>query len=88
MVNKRKIEIFSAGCPTCQNTVDLVDKLACSSCEIEVLDMRNPEVAKRAERIGIKSVPAIVVNGELASCCAGQGPSVDELHKLGIGQPL
>jgi len=33
-------------------------------------------------------VPAVVVNGQLASCCKGRGPNEEELRKAGIGQPL
>jgi len=88
MTNKRKIEIFSAGCPACQNTIDLVNQLACPSCDVEVLDMKNPDVAKRAEALGIKSVPAVVVNSKLASCCAGSGPNEAELKEAGIGESM
>ena len=88
MTDKRKIEIFCAGCPACQNTIDLVNQLACPSCDVDVLDMNEPTVAKRAEQLGIKSVPAIVVNGKLASCCAGRGPNEAELREASIGDPL
>ena len=50
----RKIEVFSAGCPACEDTVDLVNRIACPSCEVEVLDMRDPAVAARARRHGIR----------------------------------
>ncbi len=36
---KRTVEIFVAGCPICRDTVELVRKLACESCEVEVLDV-------------------------------------------------
>lgn len=88
MTEKRKIEIFSAGCPACQSTIDLVNKLACPSCEVVVLDMHHPDVAKKAEDLGVKSVPAVAVNGQLASCCAGRSPNETELRQAGIGQPL
>ncbi len=70
MSEKRQIEIFSAGCPVCHDTIDLVNRLACSSCEISVLDMNDKEVAARATELGIRSVPAVAVNGKLADCCA------------------
>lgn len=88
MKTKRKIEIFSAGCPACEETIELVQRLACDSCEITVLDMRDPKVAARARSLGVKSVPAVAVNDELASCCAGRGPDKDALRAAGIGQPL
>jgi glutaredoxin 3 len=85
---KRTIEIFSAGCPACEDTIELVNRVACASCEVTVRDMHNPEVASRAKRIGIRSVPAVVINGQLAECCAGRGPDEATLRAAGLGQPL
>ncbi len=85
---KRKVEIFSAGCPTCNETVELVKRLSCPSCEVTVLNMNEPEVASRAKFLGIRSVPAVVVDGRLASCCTGRGPDEAALRAAGIGQPL
>lgn len=88
MTAKRKIEVFSAGCPVCKNTVDLVNKLACESCEVSVLDMQKPEVAERARTLGIRSVPAVIIDGKPADCCAGRGPDETTLRSAGIGKPL
>lgn len=88
MTVKRKIEVFSAGCPVCDNTVDLVNKLACESCEVSVLDMKKPEIAERARTLGIRSVPAVVIDGKPADCCAGKGPDETTLRNAGIGKPL
>jgi hypothetical protein len=49
---KRKVEVFSAGCPACQATVDLIKSIACPSCEITVLDMQDVSVAARAKSPG------------------------------------
>ena len=88
MSAKRKIEIFSAGCPACSETIDLVNRLACSSCEVQVKDMRDPAVAARAKKLGIRSVPAVVIDGEPASCCTGRGPDEATLRAAGLGKPL
>jgi glutaredoxin len=85
---KRKIEIFSAGCPVCQETIDMVNGNACESCEIEVLDMKDNHVADRAKQLDIRSVPAIIIDGKLANCCAGRGPDEKTLQTAGLGQPL
>jgi len=85
---KRKIEVFSAGCPACQETLDLVNRVACPSCEVSVLDMHEPEVAKRAKSMGICSVPAVVVDGKLADCCSGHGPEEAQLRAAGVGQAI
>lgn len=84
--SKRKIEIFTAGCPACKDLIAQVKGAACPSCEIDILDMRKPEVAARARREGIRSVPAVVIDGQLASCCAGRGPDPATLVRLGLGQ--
>ena len=86
MSTKRQIEIFSAGCPVCEETVALVNRVACPSCEVTVLDMKNPDVARRAKGLGIKSIPAVVIDGKLADCCTGQGPEEATLRAAGLGQ--
>ena len=73
---KHTIEIFSAGCATCQETIDAVKKLAGSENEVRVHDMHQQEIASRAKQHGIRSLPAVLIDGKLAGCCAGRG--VDE----------
>lgn len=85
---KRKIEVFSAGCPACDETVNLVKGAACPSCEVSVLDMKDPEVAKRAKILGVRSVPAVAIDGKLAACCVKGGPDEATLRAAGLGQPL
>ena len=34
--NKRKVEIFTAGCPVCEPVVAMVKELACDNCEVHV----------------------------------------------------
>jgi glutaredoxin 3 len=86
MATKRKIEVFSAGCPACEETVQLVNRIACPSCEVTVHDMNDPAVAKRAESLGARSVPAVVIDGKLADCCVGRGPLEATLRAAGVGQ--
>lgn len=88
MSQKRKIEVFSAGCGVCQDTIDLVNRVACPSCEVSVLDTRDPHVAGRANSLGIRSIPAVVINGKLADCCAGRGPDEATLRAAGLGQKI
>ncbi len=87
MTAKRKIEVFSAGCPACDEVVALVQGLACPSCAVDVLDMRDIEVAKRAKALGVRSVPAVAINGQLAGCCTGRGVDEATLRAAGLGQP-
>ena len=87
MTTKRTIEIFSAGCPACEAAVAQIREIACPSCEVTVLDMKAPGVAERAAALGIGSVPAVVIDGKLADCCAGRRPDMDVLRAAGLGQP-
>ena len=88
MGSKRKIEVFSAGCPACEEAIRMVNRIACPSCEVEVLDMRRPEAAARARHYGVRSVPAVVIDGKLADCCAGRGVDEATLRASGVGTPL
>ena len=88
MDNKRKVEIFSAGCGCCEETIKLVKSVACPSCDITVLDMKQPDIAERAKSLGVRSVPAVVINGKLADCCAGRGPDEHTLRSANLGVPL
>ena len=85
---KRMIEIFSAGCSVCEQTIAMVRRIACDSCDITVLDMSDAATAMRAEALSIASVPAVVVDGELLSCCSGRGVNEEALREAGVGQPL
>lgn len=78
---KHKIEIFSAGCKACQDTIAIVRKLAGSEHEIVVHDMHQDAVASRAAQHGIKSVPAVAIDGKLATCCAGRGVEESTLRQ-------
>jgi len=88
MATKRKIEIFSAGCPACETSITRIRELACPSCEITVLDMNEADIAARAKGLGIESVPAVVIDGKLADCCAGRSLDEDVLKAAGLGTPL
>ncbi len=87
MTTKRTIEVFSAGCPACEETIRLVNSVACPSCDVQVLDMRDASVARRARALGIRSVPAVAIDGQLASCCSGRSPEESVLRAAGLGRP-
>jgi glutaredoxin 3 len=75
------IEIFSAGCPTCNETIEMIRKLAGSQHEVHILDMQHGETAARAKKLGVRSLPAVLVDGTLAGCCAGHGPDEHVLRE-------
>jgi hypothetical protein len=84
----RTVEVFSAGCCVCTATIEMVQRVAGPSCEVTVLDMREPAVARRAKDMGIRSVPAVVIDGTLADCCTGRGVDEATLRAAGLGQPV
>ncbi len=88
MTAKRKIEVFTAGCPVCEETIALVNRVACPSCEVSLLDMKDPAIAARAKQLGVRSVPAVVIDGALARCCSKSGPEEATLRAAGLGQPI
>lgn len=85
---KRTIEVFSAGCPCCDETIKVVQSLVCPSCDLQILDMRSDRAAQaKAKQYGVTRVPAVVVDGKLAGCCQ-QGPvDLNVLRSLGVGSP-
>ena len=84
MDSKRKVEIFSAGCALCHEVIDAVKIEVGSSSQIIVRDMMDARVLARAEQLGIRSVPAVVIDGKLASCCTGKGVDIQALkNELG-----
>jgi glutaredoxin 3 len=82
----RKVEVFSAGCPACREAVELVERVAGSSAEVEVLDMHRQDVAARAKELGVQSVPAVAIDGRLADCCTGRGVDEATLRGQGFGR--
>lgn len=87
MSAKRKIEIFSAGCACCEDTISKIQDIACPNCEVVILDMKESEVTQRAKALGVHSMPAVTIDGKLASCCTGRGPDEAVLRREGLGQP-
>ena len=88
MAARRKVEVFSAGCAACQEAIEMVNKASCSSCEVIVHDMKNIQVVRRAKELGIRSVPAVVIDGKLADCCSSRGVDEQVLRAAGLGRAL
>lgn len=85
----KKIEVFTAGCPLCDETVKLVESLACPNCEVTVYDLREGcatnECHDKAKAYGVQRVPSVVIDGTLASCCEGRAVSAETLRAAGLG---
>jgi hypothetical protein len=67
MKNKRTIEVFTAGCPVCNDTLALVRKKAVSSCGCEVIERRcaGDECCEPAKKYGVRAMPTVVVDGSV-----------------------
>ncbi len=87
---KRQVEVFTAGCPICEETVRLVQSLACPSCEVQIYDLHEGcatnECRDKARQYGVTAVPAIAVNGGLLDCCRRTPLTADVLRQAGVGQ--
>lgn len=66
MKDKRNIEVFSAGCPLCQDTLKLV-RDAVAGCGCEVIERRctGSECCAEAKQYGVRTMPTVVVNGQI-----------------------
>ncbi len=87
MSRKRKVEIFTAGCYLCDEAVNLVESIACDSCDVSVYNLNN-EGQDKARAYGIASVPTVVVDGKIADCCRQGKVSKSELVAAGIGKQI
>ena len=86
---KRKIEVFTAGCPVCEPAIELVKQTACSSCDVIVYDLNKgcatDECRQKAKQYGISRVTAVVVDGKLLDCCKTGSISENTLRAAGVG---
>ncbi|MBS4023224.1 MAG: thioredoxin family protein [Dethiobacter sp.] len=88
-MSKRKVEVFTAGCPLCEETVRMVRELVCECCELEIIDLNKGcrSCLGKASSYGIHHVPAVVVDGKLVEGSSEQKPITREaLIAAGIGQ--
>ncbi len=83
---KRKIEVFTAGCPICDEQIEQIKNALCPSCEMEILNVKSDDVAfKKSKEYGIKSIPSVVIDGVLSECCKGKGIDLNVLRSMGLG---
>jgi Thioredoxin domain len=64
MAGKRKIEVFTADCSLCEDTLQLV-RDAVSSCGCEVIERRCPpkQMCEEGRAYGVRAMPTVVVDG-------------------------
>jgi len=65
-VAKRKIEVFTAGCPLCDDTLALI-RQAVAACSCEVVERRCTDQDRYAEALqfGVRTMPSVMVDGEI-----------------------
>ena len=66
MADKRKIEVFTAGCSLCEETLQLV-KDAVASCGCEVTERRCPpqQMCEEGKAYRVRAMPTVVVDGTI-----------------------
>ena len=88
MADFRTVEVFTAGCPLCDDVIELVQDLACDSCDVRTVDLQTDDGQRRAEEVSVQTVPAVAVDGTLASCCEERRVDEEALRASGVGRPL
>ena len=86
----RRVEIFAAGCPLCDETVNMVQDLSCKDCDVTIYDLQsgNKKNLDKAKSYKISAVPTVVVNGKVLDCCKRGKITQEDLKAAGIGTPL
>ena len=88
-MTKRKVEVFTSGCPLCEPVVKMVKDLSCSSCEVVVYDLNKGcatnECNIKANQYGITRVPAVLIDGKLLDCCRTGAVTEQALRAAGLG---
>jgi hypothetical protein len=82
---KRTVEVFTAGCGLCSDTLARVQQLACESCDVQVHDLNSEAGMAKARAYGVMRAPSVVVNGQLANCCRQGAVDDGVLRELGVG---
>lgn len=86
---KRTVEVFTAGCPVCEEAVAKVNSIACPDCEVVIHDLNRGcatnECREKAKKYGVKRLPAVAVDGRLLDCCSKGAVEIKELEAAGVG---
>ncbi len=89
MTAKRRVEVFTAGCPVCDEALKLVREMACESCEVIIYNLNEPcesgECLEKIRSYGIDRIPAVVVDGRFAECCVVGPVTAEGLRAAGVG---
>ena len=83
----RKVDVFTNGSCCSEKLITAIRAAACPYCEISVLDVTAADIAEQANQLGVRSVPAVAINGELVCCPCECGPDLTKLRAAGLGMP-
>jgi len=88
---KRKVEVFTSGCPLCEPAIELVNKVASLSCEVIIYDLNKGSDTnigrEKAKEYGVTRVPSVAVDAKLLECCKIGTVSEQALRDAGVDQP-
>jgi glutaredoxin 3 len=57
MSARKKIEVFSAGCSTCGETIEIVKKIAGSARDVVIHDMHQADLAPKRKSTALRACP-------------------------------
>jgi hypothetical protein len=81
-----KIEVFTASCPICKETLELIDRVKCGKCtliEYNLFERCEDKIClEKARKYGIRAVPTMVVNGKIA--VEGKPTETQVRHYIGL----
>ena len=60
-----RIQVFTGGCESCRQTVDIVELGKCKDCKMEVMPIDAKKSKVLLKRYGINAVPSIVIDGKI-----------------------
>jgi DNA-binding transcriptional MerR regulator len=86
-IQGRSVEVFTAGCPVCDPVVQLVQRVACPTCVVTILNVKDdPQAADRAKAANVQRLPLVLVDGKLLECCATGPVTEAALRAAGVGR--
>lgn len=65
VIRMKRIEVFTADCPLCKETLRLLRRETCLKCEIIEQRCKGDECCEPAKKYGIKAAPTVVVDGKI-----------------------
>lgn len=81
-----EIEVFTASCPLCKETLEIVERVKCPKCNLTEYNLfercEDKVCLEKAKKYGIRAVPTVVVNGRIA--VQGRPTEAQIRHYIGL----